>query len=943
MIRFSKTCSKFAYRSYFQSCLMLKFLFRFLTAVVISALAVSMPGCRHDNKLYIGISQCSDDDWRNKMNREILRELMFHPNVEVEIRSADDDSHKQIRDIRYFVDHKVDILIVAPNEAEALTPIIKETYEKGIPVVVFDRDINGDYFTAFQGANNADIGAHAASFVLSQIARNPRILEVYGLDGSTPAMGRHEGFYNTLKEHADTVQITTVYGNWNYEDAYKAVTDVLTKDSAFDIIYAHNDRMALAAREVADKIGIKPLIIGIDAAPEIGMKAVAEGKIDASFLYPTEGVKLINTALAILNDEPYERITMIPSSSVVTADNVEALLLQHEELIHETEHLEDLKEQLDNYWEQHTTQRGLLIAMIIILILAFIVIFSVIRAIWSHKRHRQMLAQQNAQLEKQKNELISLNDQLEKATQSKLVFFTNVSHDLRTPITLISEPIAQLSVASNLTEQQRSLIRIADKNVHILKRLINQILDFRKYENDKLDLNLTEIDLGKAVADWLSTFEAVAKKRHIQLTADIQEDNMVMAVDAEKIERVFFNLVSNAFKYSPDKATIHVVCATKQNRAIISVEDTGKGIAREDIKSVFDRFFQVDRVHPTGSGIGLSLSKAFVEMHDGTIAVESEEGKGSRFIVELPIKHIAKDAVDVEKNIGEHDVNAELDMVERPEADVDPSKPVLLIIDDNEDILNLVNQLLGDEYNVLAASNGKSGIRMATKYVPDVIICDVMMPIMNGLECTRNLRSEISTSHIPILMLTACSLDEQRVQGYESGADGYLSKPFNIDVLRARLRSLIENRRIISNLWKGNSTMHATTAIEPNRAEVALKKGISGIDDEFYHRFVDLVNKRMSDSSLNVESLAGELGLARSQFYRKIKALTNYSPVELLRSMRLKRARQMLTTTELSISEIGYEVGFSSAAYFSKCFHDEFGETPSQLRDRLGQGSNNTP
>lgn len=914
-----------------------RFTFHILTAIFISIFATLTTGCRHDNKLYIGVSQCSDDDWRNKMNREILRELMFHPNVEVEIRSADDDSQKQIEDIRYFVSHKADIIIVAPNEAEALTPIIKKTYESGIPVVVFDRDIIGDYFTAFQGANNADIGAHAARYALAQGFRIPRILEIYGLNGSTPALGRHEGFYNTLKESTDSFLITTVYGNWNYDDAYRAVKETLADNSAVDIIYAHNDRMALAARKVVDELGIKPLIIGIDAAPEIGMKAVAEGKIDASFLYPTEGVKLINTVLAILNKQPYERITMIPSSAVVTTDNVEALLMQNEELIHETEHLEDLKEQLDNYWELHSTQRGLLIAMIIILILAFFVIYSVIRAIWSHKRHQQVLATQNAQLEEQKNELISLNDQLEKATQSKLMFFTNVSHDLRTPITLISEPVAQLSAASNLTDQQRSLIKIADKNVHILKRLINQILDFRKYENDKLDLNLSEIDLGKAVADWLSTFEAVAKKRHIQLSSTIQSDNLVMAVDVEKIERVFFNLVSNAFKYSPDNSSINISCATSQDKVIITVEDTGKGISGDDIKSVFDRFFQVEKVHPTGSGIGLSLSKAFVEMHGGHISVESEVGKGSKFIVELPIRHVAESVVHIDKLINEHDVFAELDTVETAPVTVDPSKPVLLVIDDNEDILNLISQLLGDEYNVLTASDGKNGLRMAAKYVPDVIICDVMMPVMDGLECTRNLRSEVSTSHIPILMLTACSMDEQRVQGYESGADGYLSKPFNTDVLRARLRSLIENRRIISNLWKGHNASPGSAVTETPRTEEKLKMAVSGIDDEFYHRFIDLVNEKMSDTALNVESLAAELGLARSQFYRKIKALTNYSPVEILRSMRLKRARQMLTTTELSISEIGYEVGFSSAAYFSKCFHDEFGETPTQLRERLGQ------
>ena len=910
-----------------------------LTVIITCLLSLSLTGCRQEEKLRVGVSQCSDDGWRAKMNRELLQELMFHPEVEVEIRSADDDSQKQIEDIRYFVDNHVDILIVAPNEADALTPVIKEVFESGTPVVVFDRDINGEYFTAFQGANNDDIGREAALYVAAKKPARPRILEIYGLAGSTPALGRHRGFVNTLKEAADTFELTTVYGNWNYDDAYKAAKEALDNNRNIDIIYAHNDRMALAARQLADEMAIDPIIIGIDAAAEIGMKAVADGKIDASFLYPTEGAVLANTALAILNGQPYERVTMLPASAAVTAENVGALLLQNEQLVREAEHMDELKEQLDGYWEQNSTQRAFLIAMIVILILAFVVIFSILRAIWSHRRHRARLAEQNAVLERQKDELIDLNNRLEKATQSKLVFFTNVSHDLRTPITLISEPIAQLANATNLTPQQQSLLKIADKNARILKRLINQILDFRKYENDKLNLHLTEVDLGRAVADWLSTFEAVARRRHIRLSSTIDDCNLSLAIDVEKMERVFFNIVSNAFKYSPDNATIHVDCRIEDNRAIISVKDTGMGISAEDLKSIFDRFFQVDQVRPTGSGIGLSLSKAFVEMHGGSITVESEVGKGSIFIISLPVKHIAAEAVDVEKNISEQDVSAELDTIDTAEPTIDPAKPVLLVIDDNEDILNLISRLLGDEYNVLTATNGRAGIRMATKYVPDVIICDVMMPVMDGMECTRLLRTEVSTSHIPVLMLTACSMDEQRVQGYESGADGYLSKPFNTDVLKARLRSLIENRRIISNLWKETSST-ATAAVDKPapeaRDEDKLKKGASGLDDEFYHRFVELVSEKMADPSLNVESLAAELGLARSQFYRKIKALTNYSPVELLRNMRLKQARRLLTTSDLTISEVGFEVGFSSAAYFSKCFHDQFGETPSQLRQRLG-------
>lgn len=875
----------------------------------------------------------------------MLREIMFHPEAEVEIRSANNDSRQQIADIQYFVDNDFDIILVAPNEAESLTPVIKEVYEKGIPVVVFDRGINGDYYTAFQGADNTAIGREAARYVLSHVSDPSKIIEIYGLEGSTPADERHKGFVDEMQVNGNKANITTIYGDWDYNVTLPLITEVMKENRDVDVIYAHNDRMGIAAADAAEELGIRPLIVGIDAAPEIGMRAVSEGKLDATFLYPTGGTLILNTALDILEDKPFERITFLPSSAPVTRDNVDVLLKQNEELNLETRHLEILKGQLDNYWSQHNTQRTVLIGLFIILLLSFIIIFAIIKAIWSHKRHRAVLASQNArlaaqknELETQKEELLSLNRQLEEATQSKLMFFTNVSHDLRTPITLIAEPVNQLRNSSNLTSQQRSLVDIAAKNVRILKRLINQILDFRKYEYNRLDINLSEVDLGAAVADWLSSFDSLARKRHISLILDAAPDTVVLAVDVEKIERVFFNLVSNAFKYSPDNARIKVECKLEDNNAVIIVSDSGRGIPKDAIVHLFDRFFQVVKDHSNGSGLGLPLAKAFVEMHGGTISVESEEGHGSRFTVTIPVVHVAQEAVPVVKTIGEEDVNIEIGKVEIPEAKIEEGKPVLLVIDDNEDILNLITQLLGNDYNILTASNGREGMKMATRYVPDVIVCDVMMPVMDGLECTRLLKEEVSTSHIPVLMLTACSMDEQRVQGFDSGADGYIAKPFNEEVLRSQLRNLIVNRRRILSLWKDDklpATIENREMTEDK--EEKLRKVASGIDSEFYSRFLELVNKGMSNPDLSVDNLAAELGLARSQFYRKIKALTNFSPVELIRQLRLKQARRLLTTTEMTISEVGYEVGFASAAYFSKCFHDEFGETPSQLRDRLGQ------
>jgi len=832
--------------------------------------------CKEETKYRIGVSQCSNDDWRTKMNEEIQREIMFHPEATVEIRSADDSNEKQIADIRYFADNGFDIIIAAPNEADAITPVIKEVYDAGIPVIVFDRNINGDSYTAYHGVDNVWIGKSAADYARHLLPDGGNVIEIHGLAGSTPAVGRHEGFAKEAELKGMNI-IASAYGNWNYEDAAIKVDSLLNIYEDVDLIYAHNDRMAIAASDVARKHGKDIRIIGIDAAPEIGIKAVADSVIDATFLYPTEGYRLIRTALNILNGRPYEREKILPLSSAVDLSNADILLLQNESLMEETSKIKYLKSQVDDYWNRHSAQTSLFYAMIIILLLLFGVLFLVLRAFWQRKKHQNVLMSQNKILEEQRDTQRELNEQLNAATQSKLVFFTNVSHDLRTPLTLIAEPVEQLAVADNLTPQQSMLMKIANKNVKILKRLINQILDFRKYENGKLNLNLVESKFGTLVREWAESFNSIARKRDITLTVDVTLDkDFTLAVDAEKIERVFFNLMSNAFKYTPDNGSIKFSCGLDGDNLRFSIEDTGHGIGADDINNIFDSFYQVDKIHPNGSGIGLSLAKAFVELHGGSIAVESILGVGSKFTVTLPVVHVEECMpADTDNLITKADVNAELDRLEEVDRTTTAGTelPLLLVIDDNADIRRMIGELLKDEYNIVTAPDGREGVRLAAKYVPDLIICDVMMPVMDGLECCRIIKDEVSTSHIPVLMLTACSMDEQRARGYDSGADGYLSKPFNSTVLKSRCRNLIDNRKRIKNLWSSNGG--GDVKAKERNASVP----VNDVDSEFYSKVLDIMKKEMGNPDLNVDSLASIMGLGRSQFYRKIKALTNYSPV----------------------------------------------------------------
>ena len=898
------------------------------------AFTAVLAGCHNERVWRIGVSQCSADDWRSKMNEEIMSEELFHDNISIEIRSADDSNQKQIDDIRYFAENGFDIIIASPNEAGALTPVIREVYESGIPVVLFDRNIEGDYYTAWQGADNVEIGRSAAKYALRLAGDECRVIEIRGLDGSTPSIERHEGFLQEVSENGARFRILgSGAGDWNAEKGRMAADSLLALYPQTNIIYAHNDRMAIAAAEAARDMGRDDIqIIGIDAAPEIGIRAVADGLLDATFLYPTEGYELIRTAISILEGEAYERHRTLPTAPAVDSSNAEMILLQNKTLKEENEKIEWLKEKVDGYLSQQTSQRIALYSAAAVLILFAGFIFMLLRAYWNNVRHRKQLDAKNRELEQQHNELNSLYQQVVEATQSRLAFFTSVSHDLRTPLTLIADPVEQMASADNIDEHQRMLMRLADKNVRILKRLINQILDFRKYEHGKLTLNLAETAPAALVSEWGESFRHAALKKHIRLSVTTEcPADFRMALDVEKFERIFFNLLSNAFKYTPENERVTVLLSADDSNMTLKVSDTGQGIGSEDLEHIFDRFFRADKISPNGSGIGLTMVKAFAELHGGSVTAESERGKGSAFTVTLPVVHVESAASDVA--VSESSVTAELADVESAiiETTPDDNTPTVLIIDDNADIRTLVSGLLCDKYVVIQAANGFQGIKLASKYIPDLVICDVMMPEMDGMETCRRLKAEVTTSHIPVLMLTACSMDEQRIEGYECGADAYLSKPFNSRVLLARCEALIINRKRIQN------ALSTDIAAVPHTDSEATKVQSSDIDSDFYRRFVALVERELANSELSVEDLASEMGLSRVQFYRKIKSLTNYSPAELLRIMRLKRADTMLKTTEKSISEILYSVGFSSPSYFTKCYREYFGETPTDVQRRTSK------
>jgi len=863
------------------------------------------------------------------MNQEIRREAGFY-GIQVEIRSVKDDTRQQENDIRYFIDKGVDLLIVSPNEAAPLTPIIEEAYDKDIPVVVVDRKILSEKYTAYIGADNYEVGKAVGNYIVSLLQGQGTVAEIAGLTGSTSAMERHQGFMSAIHSHSGIQLICREDAGWLEDEAEERMETILDRFPEFDVLYAQNDRMAAGAYKAALRRGRTEDItfIGVDALPGkgYGVDMVLQQKLDATFIYPTEGDKVVQLAMDILQRREFQRETIL-HTAVVDHTNARVMDLQTRRIAESEQRIEALNQRVVLYLERVDTQRMILYGSLTVLIIVAGLLLIVYRALRGRNRLNRELSQQKVQLEEQRDQLIQLSQQLEEATHAKLVFFTNISHDFRTPLTLVADPIDQILAQEGLPQREHRLLTLARKNVSILLRLVNQILDFRKYENGKMEFSPVPVDVCRAMESWNESFQAAARKKHIRFSFDPMPDtDFHTMADPEKLERIYFNLLSNAFKFTPENGrvtvTLSVVAQGEENRLRFTIANTGHVISAEHIRNIFDRFYKIDRSH-SGSGIGLALVKAFVDMHGGTIEVESHEKMGTLFTVELPVRACEHgNALPVVEDFSSAEVPLDILSEDGREEAYDASRLSVLTIDDNADIRSYIAELLRSDYSVLEAADASEGIRKAMKYVPDVILLDVMMPGMDGIECCRRLKSELQTCHIPVILLTACAMDEERIQGYDGGADSFISKPFNSRILLSRIRNLADSRHRMKQFFGDGQSL--------------AKEEICDMDKEFVEKFKALIEERMSDSSLNVEDLGKQMGLSRVQLYRKIKSLTNYAPNELLRMARLKKAAALLASTERTVSEIGYDVGFSSPSYFTKCYKEQYGESPTKFLRRKG-------
>lgn len=918
---------------------------RILKYCFISIVCIFTVSCASKSEEWvIGVSQCSNDAWRTSMNNEILREASFHPNLKIIIKTVNDDSKKQVEDIENFISSGVDLLIISPNEAVPLMSVVEKAMDKNIPVILVDRKINSDKYTAFIGADNEQIGKEVGSYTVNLLNGKGNIIEMQGLEGSTPAIERHRGFMSVIKDYPGIKIVFSADGGWLKNQAKARMSDAIGKlKEPANLVFAHNDEMALGINEAYKSANVskRPFIIGIDALSgnNGGIQKVIDGAIDATFFYPTGGEKAVQTAVNILNHLPYERENIL-YTAVVNESNARVLKLQSDQIVQHQNRIEQLNSVLMKNVAQYHLQRIMLISAVVILLLFLLLFVLLVKAFKSKSRTNKILENQNIEINIQKRELSESRDQLmvlsknlEESTQAKLVFFTNISHEFRTPLTLIMGPLQNLIEKENLSREGAKLAKLMHKNVNILLKLIEQILDFRKYENGKMQMNFTLVDLKTFVRGISDSFLEFAKRKHIHFTFQASDDDFTMWFDTDKIEKIYYNLLSNAFKFTPENGKIDVSLSKVKNNdedvAQIVVTDSGIGIAETHIDKIFDRFYKIDK-RSSGSGIGLNLTKMLVELHKGTIQLSSTEGKGTKVTVLLPYKQ--KDIAVIEQFPilkSSYDLENEWNLLDSDKEDSDDDlvykddKPLIMLVEDNADLRKYMRSFLSEDYHIIEANNGQSGFVKALKYVPELIISDVIMDAMDGFELCRQLKNEISTSHIPIILLTASPQEEHKMIGFESGADAYIAKPFNESILKIRIKKTIENRLRLKEYFSKNLTFGER------------KEGIADLDRTFIKKFTKIVEEKLINTELNIDEIGKEIGLSRVQLYRKIKSLTNYAPNELVRIIRLKAAENLIIKTEKTVSEIAYETGFSSPSYFSKCFKEYFNETPTETLNRI--------
>ena len=883
-----------------------------------------------DNEIKnIGFSQClSNHPWRTSMNESMAIKASLNPQINLDIKEAKGDGEKQIEDIQRMIDAEKDLIIVSPLDPESIAPVVENAFKAGIPVILIDRKVETEAYTAFIGADNLEVGHNAGNYIASNENGFVKVIEIKGDDKSTPTRERSKGFYEIV-DREDRISVVESFKGVPGENFSKTL-DSVGKD--IDFVYAFNDELAVQAWRIAREKGLANQIkfIGVDglSIPDGGINMVQNGILNATIYYPTGGAESIDLAWDILNGRSYKKDNIL-KTIVIDRFNADIMKNQFDKIQLQQKEIEDQILAIDKQQELYYAQNNLLkITMALFAVILSLAIYSIYSIFAIRKKNRQ-LQLTNRKVIQQRNQIEKIAQEVKDSNEAKMNFFTGLSHEFKTPITLIQSSIESLAESSKLKGTKlMSEIELIHNNSNRLLRLINNLLDFRRVENRNFNLRVSRTNITDFSRYILNDFQREARKRNIDLIFKSNNEKLELFIDRSLMDKAYFNLLSNAFKFTPEngKIKIEIIDQKESNEIQILFKDSGIGIPENEIKNVFDAFFRGSANRKNSSGIGLNLTKQFIELHLGKIEVRSKNG--TEFIITLfkGKAHFNEDQIVVEPQMVD---NTLVDFSSEPLDDdsfsvsnhnnSDEEQYSILIIEDNPDLSKFLKNKLEKEF-VVYVSNGEDAIDQAFQFIPDIVICDVNLPGVSGFDICKELKNDLRTSHIPTIILTALGDKDSYLEGLRSGTDLYLTKPFSFNILLQSLKSLLFNREKLRYYYTNNIY----------KIEDSQEFGTP--EQQFLSKFNELIKQNLDNSEFTVETLAKELSISRVQLYRKVKSIIGLSVSDYITNYKLEKAKALLNTSSMTVSEIAYRCGFSSPSYFSTSFKNKYDISPVTYR-----------
>ena len=912
-----------------------KHILSFLATLLLITIFLGCNKKKEVNKRYkIGFAQAQGgDNWRESMLKEMQREVSFYNEIDFYYKDAQANSKIQKDQIQELIDLKVDLLIVSPHEIQPLNAILEKAFDSKIPIVLIDRRITSDKYTAFIGASNYEVGQNAGKYAVALLKGKGKVLEITGLNTASPFIDRDKGFIDIISKSKGIELIAKI--NDHEANFEKKLDSFIKNNKDLDVIFAQSDYLAKNVYQICknNQVERKIKIIGVDglSIEGMGMDMVASNQFKATVLYPTGGQEAIRTAIKILEKKPFKKENTL-ETTIIDSTNVKILQQQSKKVIEQQNEIDNRQLKINQQILISKNQTNIILAISITLAIALILSSVFYYLFKENKKISKKLMVQKDEISSQKNELEKLVKQVKEATDAKFDFFTNISHELRTPLTLIIGPLEDTLTSSRLHFSLKNNLELVQRNSFRLLKLINQLMDFRKIEEGKMEINASTQVLGDFVFEISNEFKDLARKKHISLNINDKTTGLIIDFDQSMIDKVLFNLLSNAFKFTEENGTINITIDQdkEQENAIIKIEDNGIGMSAEDVEHAFDVFYQGHSSTFKGTGLGLALSKELIIAHNGNIIINSKKGNGTCFTIILPFKQNNKNKELREseyndgKNLKEKHIYT-TDVLphnyEKVTTNISEKSASILIIEDNDDLNSFLRNRLEGTYEVLTAKDGNEGVNKAFDVIPDLIISDIIMPGMSGLKLAEILKNDLRTSHIPIILLTAKTSIEDQIEGMKSHADMFIIKPFNLNYLEESIASILKNRIILRE--------HFVNELPSESRSNASNK----LDRKFISEFTSIIESNLSNEDLSVDDIYKGLGISKIQLYRKTKALLGFNVNDYILSVRLQKAKYLLMNEDLTISEVAYKVGFSSQAYFSTVFKSKFSITPSEFKE----------